>query len=568
MVSGLEIVIIASSAALIYLLISIKKDLSSPEADAVKLPSEKERKVITLQELSKIWRLQCFEEEEAKRLEQLKELDRKLKELKKQKEEQEKKIKQLEQQQATKEQEEIKQSEPLEQEEPQPTETKGEKQEELQSQSEQEEPEEPEDKDVIEALKQLTEGDAHDEPDKLFNNPKVQEFYEKHVWPLDILKDNERKVILRLLKILDEKGNVPSVVQIKGGNDPDLTRDATEYAILKKVPLVDHSLHVAEIMIEEDDSLLTRAKRIIAALAHDIGKIQDFYEGKKYVFGSHAQTSAAVLESIEGFKELEYAKEVEEAVIKHHLSPPEGLGTDLKQADRKARQEEVFEITKKPIEEILKEKDKEIQPQPQARSDQLNQKQLKQNNVIDEDKDDEEGGIVDMDRFNQGTQQDFDKIRTESKDVNLEWLPIDEMIRKIGMSINFETPRGGFDAFSDTRGYVFVQVGKVMDIFRELAIKYKMADMYNLADQQERQKILLALADLFRANGYLAEGLVKPGFFGGKFDLIGYDGSVLRTGMYMPFWATAFVDDISKLERRKVKGGTISKIKEVRIARN
>ena len=592
-----KIALVASVLLLIYLLRSIYRDITAPEANAVKLPSDKERKSITLQELSKIWRLQCIEEEEIQKFRKFKKLEEKYKGKEKKKpqggqmqtEEEEKKGHEDKEQQdeGKQEKKEQKGQLPEEQPEPEPVENdsrkegldedkeKGGEDGDVENKEGEEEEEADEDEEV---LKKLFDEGLPDAPPQLFKNPNIQEFYEKYVYPLTVLSDNERKVVMRLLHLLDEKGNVPSVVtEAVSKMETDMARDTTEYDILKHITLADHSIRVAINMIEEDDSLLTRAKKIITALAHDIGKIRDFYINKKYVFGSHAQTSVAVLKTMDGFRELEYAKEVEDAILKHHLSPLEGLGMQLKQADKKARQEEVFIVTSQSIKESL-EGEKSEETNEKAGEEEMKgeapaseQKQDKKNGGTKDAKKDttmnfsEQRKVVNLDpyvRDGSDQKQQYKSIIEESKKIDLSWLPLDIFLSKLRDRINIETPGGGFDAFSDTRGYVYVQTGVVMDLFKEIAKENGKFDEYNFEDEKERRKILHALADLFRAHGYFADALTNRNYFAGVFEVRFYDGRSVR-GKYMPFIYSAFVDDIAKLESKKVKGGVLSKIREV-----
>ena len=469
----LKVAIIVSVIAIVVLVRSIYKDLFGADE---KPQSLKERKSVTLQELSKIWRLQNLEEEEARLRKQVEELKKQL---------------------------EV-----------------GNKSVEKEAENEGRDGEKENQSETNQAKKEI-----------LFNNASIQAFYEKYIQPLNTLKEAEKSVILSLLDLLDKEGNTPSVVRTGGQKETDTMRPANEFDILKNITLAEHSIHVAEIMIEMNDSLITLAKRVIAALAHDIGKIPKFYNNnKKYTFGSHPQVSVMVLRTVKGFNDLEYAKEVEEAVLKHHLTPREGLGLELKQADKEARSRELLEAGVKEVKSAMSSEGGE------------------------------ENGIPDIGKYPA-------KQENAKRDIDIEWLPIDELVSRIREVINRETANGGFDAFSDTRGYVFVNTGFVMDTFKELAKKYDKYDEYDFTDASVRQRILIAIADALRDNGYLADMFVKRGYFANKFDLIGWDGQSLMKGkIFMPFLGSAFTNDLGELESRKIAGGFLKKIREVKIS--
>ena len=72
---------------------------------------------------------------------------------------------------------------------------------------------------------------------------------------------------------------------------------------------------------------------------------------------------------------------------------------------------------------------------------------------------------------------------------------------------------------------------------------------------------------MFRENGYLAESLIRRGYFANKFDLYDYNGQLIKEGRsYIPFLSNTFAVSIDELERRKVKGGILKSIGEVKIS--
>jgi len=103
----------------------------------------------------------------------------------------------------------------------------------------------------------------------IFIFPEITTFYNTYIVPYSVSKE-ALKIIVKLLKVLDEKGNCPSIVS----DDPEA------FKTLVSVTLVKHSLDVARnaFAINNKGKRVIRnntADVLVAALAHDIGKIPD-----------------------------------------------------------------------------------------------------------------------------------------------------------------------------------------------------------------------------------------------------------------------------------------------------
>jgi len=103
----------------------------------------------------------------------------------------------------------------------------------------------------------------------IFTLPEITTFYNTYIVPYSV-PEKSLKVILKLLRVLDEKGGCPSIVN----DDPEAFKP------LVSVTLVEHSLAVAgnAFAINNKGKRIIRnntADVLIAALAHDIGKIPD-----------------------------------------------------------------------------------------------------------------------------------------------------------------------------------------------------------------------------------------------------------------------------------------------------
>jgi hypothetical protein len=377
-----------------------------------------------------------------------------------------------------------------------------------------------------------------------FTHNRLQKFYDKHIKNSIIFKDSSRKAVMGILKLLDDKGDCPSVTQ-EISHDPDCLRSSNEYDMLAQVTLLDHSIDTAEEMLKlYKNSISMMPKLFIAALAHDVGKIPSYHQ-QYYAMGDHPVISARVLLDIEGYNELPYKDDINKAIVMHHKSPVENFGKKLKEADGKARQEEILKVSReqqKRQQENIKQEEKDTQklepPKPEPIARQPNK--------------DHQGNL------NYHTSTEEHKIEK----VDISWLNPDELIAAIKPYIN-KIINGFFYAFSMKNGYVYVQTGLLEEKIKKLgseAMDQTTKDMS--MDKSLRQSVLLSVAGVLREKGFIANDLIKRDYFGGRFVLKMKDGTAVN-GYFTPFNADAFSNSIGELEAKKE--GRIREIESVEI---
>lgn len=233
---------------------------------------------------------------------------------------------------------------------------------------------------------------------KTFNNDIVNNFYNKLRGIIQSVASkstsfavevkNDLIVTYFLLYLLDYYGNCPSVVNVKNNNNRNLdgepdnfriktkveTTQFSEYDLLSHIPLAEHSVRVAENAIEiaknRTDSYYTVLSSVIAALAHDIGKIPNYYESGSYTTYQHPSISANIIKNHTYFKKIPAIRRnlILNAVELHHSytkSAENMVLETLRQADKQAREDEltmilakINEDQKAHINTILKEEDK------------------------------------------------------------------------------------------------------------------------------------------------------------------------------------------------------------------
>ncbi len=176
--------------------------------------------------------------------------------------------------------------------------------------------------------------------------PQTVQFFEAHIdrAPYFERSPAQKGICARLLDLLDKEGYCASVVDTRG--DCDAASRDKAYRALSRITLLDHTLNVATAMIQITTERKLRhvlADGLIAALAHDLGKLPSM-RGQVYFTADHAITSASYLaERIEGFKKLSRHKQILQAVKLHHKTHKDmGLFAEiLVLADRSARESEL-----------------------------------------------------------------------------------------------------------------------------------------------------------------------------------------------------------------------------------
>lgn len=158
-----------------------------------------------------------------------------------------------------------------------------------------------------------------------FSHPEIAEFsdFMQSKYPL-ISKDVSFVVILRILELLDQFGDCPSVV-LSGrsyGASPD------RYHLLARVPLWRHCISVARQMIANLEYNIVVPICIIIGLAHDIGKIPEFH-GAMYCTGDHPLLSRVFLSGIPEFRMISVHSEILKAIQRHHFNAHDHLYSRL-----------------------------------------------------------------------------------------------------------------------------------------------------------------------------------------------------------------------------------------------
>jgi predicted transcriptional regulator len=178
----------------------------------------------------------------------------------------------------------------------------------------------------------------------IFTFPEITTFYNTYIVPYSFHRE-ALKVIIELLRVLDEKGSCPSVIK----------DDSETLKPLVSVTLAEHSLNVARnaFVITNKGKRIIRNNTtdvLIAALAHDIGKIPDLVK-LDYRISDHSfnclifikplfaglTTGPAIMEAIKFLhvKQKEQQRKVKDMTLLHIL---EEANTQARETELKSVQ--------------------------------------------------------------------------------------------------------------------------------------------------------------------------------------------------------------------------------------
>jgi len=352
----------------------------------------------------------------------------------------------------------------------------------------------------------------------------------------------------QILKLLDQEGNCPSVVNLKG--DVEGSWDENTYQILARTTLLDHSLNVAEQAIQllsESESFHVIPDTVVAALGHDLGKLESS-RGYLYSVGEHPLTAGRSLGKIEEFLKLQRKNEIERSIKLHHKRPEGLLGKTLKKADQQARQKELEEAVSR-----FEDKSRFAGSKPHLPAQQQNKDSIARESI--------ESSTEDKAAAAWQTQADIygesgEGIKaTNASDVPKlmdisRWFDAEQFLDGLKPYINKMFGRR-FLAFSMPDGYVYFQAKVLEEVARKQAERAGSIEIATMAQKDPTlQRVLFTIVhQLRRENDIIARGLIKDNYFGGYFNVTRKIGDNMK-GFYTPFHAEVF-GSIAEMEQKK-----------------
>lgn len=365
-------------------------------------------------------------------------------------------------------------------------------------------------------------------------DPRATAFMGKNIENVWFKKFPQQKAVCaRLLMLLDKEGQCPSVVDVHG--DVEGGWDENTYQILAKTSLLDHSLNVAEEVVQ----LLSDSKAwhvipdtMIAALAHDLGKLESM-RGYLYSLGEHPLAAGRPLAGIAEFEKLPKKEEILQAIKLHHKMPRGLLGKTLKKADQKARQKELDSVALQKDTEDTKDK---AAPSP---------------STINQNTNNDAAWQAQADIYNEDGNTNLKKPKTSPQLIDISaWFDASQFLNDLKPYINKMFGRR-FLAFSMSDGHVYFQAKVLEEVARKMAEKAGCMDIATMAQKDESMRsVLFTIVHQLRAeHDVIDRGLIKDTFFGGYFNVSRKIGKSIK-GYYTPFHAEPF-GSIAEMEQNK-----------------
>lgn len=343
----------------------------------------------------------------------------------------------------------------------------------------------------------------------------------------------QKAVCIQLLILLDQQGQCPSVVDVHG--DVERAWDENTYQLLAKTSLLDHSLNVAEEVVQ----LLSDGKAwhvipdtMIAALAHDIGKLKSM-RGYLYSLGEHPLAAGRPLADIPEFKRLPRKDEILQAIKLHHKMPHGLLGKTLKKADQKARQSEL---------------DRAALQHDTARTEDRDSRSPTGQQPTNTDAAWQAQADI-YDAVGPTTSQPPSQASPQLVDIS-SWFDASQFLEELKPYVNKMFGRR-FLAFSMSDGHVYFQAKVLEEVARKMAEKAGCMEIATMAQKDESMRsVLFTIVSRLRVEQQIiARGLIKDSFFGGYFNVTRKIGKNVK-GYYTPFHAEAF-GSIAEMEQAK-----------------
>lgn len=342
----------------------------------------------------------------------------------------------------------------------------------------------------------------------------------------------QKAVCTQLLTLLDQQGQCPSVVDVHG--DVERAWDENTYQLLAKTSLLDHSLNVAEEVVQ----LLSDSKAwhvipdtMIAALAHDLGKLYSM-RGYLYSLGEHPLAAGRPLAEIPEFKTLPKKDEILQAIKLHHKMPHGLLGKTLKKADQKARQSELDKAAARYDAAFTEDRNaRSATGQQPTNTDAAWQAQADIYDAVGP------------------TASQPSQASPQLVDIST-WFDATQFLEELKPYINKMFGRR-FLAFSMSDGHVYFQAKVLEEVARKMAEKAGCMEIATMAQKDESMRsVLFTIVSRLRSEQQIiARGLIKDSFFGGYFNVTRKIGKNIK-GYYTPFHAEAF-GSIAEMEQAK-----------------
>ncbi|HEY6874171.1 MAG TPA: HD domain-containing protein [Geobacteraceae bacterium] len=380
-------------------------------------------------------------------------------------------------------------------------------------------------------------------PRPTFKHDEIDRFFSDMVEKRPLVKGARRTVIVKLLKILDEEGDCPSVVN-KHPLEAEGKLAVETFAMLATIPLYRHTLSVARKCATKIGQEVLLPDFLIVALGHDLGKIPSYHD-KMYTSGDHPLISEMILNKITEYASLANRDELDRMVRGHHLLITDNPMTEMfKQCDHEVRRDELATLLSEAMERE-REDTRAVSDGgrlPDQGAPIVTEKRAANDPTPPEEQRAHPLGLMESRDIPSPVMQELPS-----------WFDADAVLAAVKTRINRieETPRGKrWEAVSTNGGLVFVNPDGLWGAIKEVSG----ADPEVLAadgnEGVKRNLLYTVVCELSRARDAIATEYVAANYYTTQTTVVTGGGRGI-TVLLVPFRAKAFGESVSTLEEMK-----------------
>lgn len=377
------------------------------------------------------------------------------------------------------------------------------------------------------------------QPRPVFKHEEIDQFFTEMIENRPSVNGVRRALIIKILSMLDDEGDCPSVVRVHKDEAERIYSDDS-YALLATVPLYRHTLTVTRNFIAKADQEALLADMIIIALAHDIGKIPSYHDGM-YSSGDHPIIAGLILNNIPEYLSLPNRDDIHRAITGHHLLKSDNILTDgLKLSDHEARQTELSALYAE-VRERRKNDPDDSGKQPVATTDATTRTNTQKPQHPVEEREHPLGNLESREKF-YPTMLDIP-----------EWFDADAILAALKKRINVveSTPKGEqWSAVSTSQGLVFVNPEGLWTAIKEVSDIDPKVLASEGCESEKRNLLYTIVSELSKTRDAIATQYVANRYYTTQVSIITGGGKRLPY-LLIPFTAQVFGEKPSTLEELK-----------------
>ena len=373
-------------------------------------------------------------------------------------------------------------------------------------------------------------------PRPTFKQEEIERFFCEMVEKRRAIKGPRLTVIVKLLKMLDDEGDCPSVVRMNQleaeGKFPEET-----FSLLATIPLYRHTIHVARKCAAKVNQEVMLPDIFIVSLAHDIGKIPSYHD-KLYSTGDHPLISTIILNGITEYASLANREELDRIIRGHHLLKTDNQLTEmLKQSDQDVRKEEIAML----IAEAVGRNNEDAMPQSTMPIT-IPEKPAQSNAVPAEEERAHPLGDINA----------RDIPYPDAQEVP-SWFDAEAILAALKKRINQleSTPKGQrWVAVSTNQGLVFANPDGLWSVIKEVSGKNPLVLAADADEGAKRNLLYTVVWELSRVKNAISTEYVSSKFYTTQATIVTGGGKGF-TALLVPFRVEAFGETASSLEQLK-----------------